>query len=67
MKTNQIVGIVLLGVGGALLYYGYQESQAFSSQVAKAFSGSPTNTALWKMIGGGGLAGLGLFLAAFKK
>ena len=67
MKTNQIIGIVLLVVGCALFYYGRQESQAINSQIVKAFSGSPTDRAMWMMIGGGASAVAGLFFVLFKR
>jgi len=51
-------------VGGVILFYfGYQESQSFGSEVEEFFTGSPSDSAMWMMIGGaaatiGGIVGL---------
>ncbi len=48
-------------VGGLLLlYFGYQESQSFASEVEELFTGSPSDEAMWMMIGGAVAAVIGL-------
>jgi hypothetical protein len=48
-------------VGGLMLiYFGYQESQSFASQVDELFTGSPSDEAMWMMIGGAVAAVIGL-------
>ncbi len=48
-------------VGGLiLLYFGYQESQSLASEVDEFFTGSPTESATWMMIGGAVAAVFGL-------
>lgn len=48
-------------VGGLLLFYfGYQESQSFASEVEELFTGTPSDEAMWMMIGGAIAAVIGL-------
>jgi hypothetical protein len=42
-------------------------SGAFDSKVAKVFTGSPTDKAMWTMIGGAALAALGAFQLFIRK
>jgi len=57
---------IALLVGGLILtIIGINASNSFSSDVARFFTGSPTDKAVWMLIGGvvmgvGGLAGLTL-------
>ena len=66
-KANGLLlGVVLLVIGGVLIYWGYNEAESVRGQLGRAFSGSPTNRVLM-FYGGGAVCGLaGLFLA-FKK
>ncbi|HVQ24930.1 MAG TPA: DUF3185 family protein [Planctomycetota bacterium] len=57
---NKPVWIVLLLVGLALLVYGITASNSVASETSEALTGSPTNKAMWMMIGGGAAALLGL-------
>ena len=66
MNKNTIA-IVMLVAGIALLIWGFNMSGAFDSKVAKVFTGSPTDKAMWTMIGGAVLAGLGAFQLFIKK
>ena len=66
MNKNTIA-IVMLVAGIALLIWGYSMSGAFGSQVSRVFTGSPTDKAMWTMIGGAVLAGVGAFQLFFKK
>ncbi len=63
MNSRSALGVALLLGGVVLLYFGYQESNALASEVAEVFTGSPTDQAMWKMIGGGVLAVFGGILA----
>lgn len=49
---NKAIGLALLAVGIALIVYGINASDSASSHLSKAFTGSPTNKALWLLIGG---------------
>jgi len=64
---NKNVAIVLLVAGIALLVWGYSMSGAFDSKVSRVFTGSPTDKAMWTMIGGAVLAVVGAFQLFFKK
>ena len=57
---NKPLWIVLLLAGAALLIYGYNASNSMASETSEALTGSPTNKAMWMMIGGGAAALLGL-------
>lgn len=59
---NRIAGIVVLVIGVLLLIWGLNASEAFSSGISKVFTGSPTNKAIYLMVGGAILiaAGAGL-------
>lgn len=57
----KITGIILLVVGIVLLGWGYNVSQSISSQFSEAFSGSPSDKAMYLFIAGGICAALGVF------
>lgn len=61
MKKAISAGLLIAGL--FLLYFGYNESQSLQSEVNQFFTGSPSDRAMWMMIGGAaasitGLAGL---------
>jgi uncharacterized membrane protein YidH (DUF202 family) len=60
---NQIFSAVLVVGGVVLIVLGINAMQSFSSDVSRFFTGSPTDKAVWMLIGGILLAGGGL--AAF--
>lgn len=49
---NKIFSIVLLVGGVVLMVLGVQATNSFSSDVSKFFTGSPTDKAIWMVIGG---------------
>lgn len=49
---NKAIGLTLLAVGIALLVYGINAQNSFSSNVSQTFTGHPTNKAMWFLIGG---------------
>jgi drug/metabolite transporter (DMT)-like permease len=62
---NRIVSLALLVGGVVLIILGVQATNSFSSDVSRFFTGSPTNKAVWMLIGGvvaavAGLAGLAM-------
>ena len=61
MMNAKTLGIVLLVVGIILLGWGYNISQSVSSQFSSAFSGSPSDKAMYMFISGGICAVLGIF------
>ncbi len=58
-----IVGLAIFALGIVLLIFGFNESQSFSSDVSRFFSGNPTNRSIWLIAGGAVSVILGLVLA----
>ena len=57
---NKIVSLALLIGGVVLMIIGINATNSFSSDVSRFFTGSPTDKAVWMLIGGIVAAGLGL-------
>lgn len=49
---NRIVAIALLVGGVVLIILGVQATDSFSSDVSRFFTGSPTDKAIWMLLGG---------------
>ena len=49
---NKIISIVLLIGGVMLMIFGIQATNSFSSDISRFFTGSPTDKAIWMLIGG---------------
>jgi divalent metal cation (Fe/Co/Zn/Cd) transporter len=60
---NKIVSLALLVGGIVLIIVGINATNSFSSDVSRFFTGSPTNKAVWMLIGGLVAAVLGLTMA----
>jgi hypothetical protein len=56
---NKAIGLALLVPGIVLIVYGIDASNSVSSDLSRTFTGSPTNKALWLLIGGIGAAIVG--------
>jgi Protein of unknown function (DUF3185) len=64
---NKIVSLALLVGGVVLIVLGTQATNSFSSDVSRFFTGSPTDKAVWMLVGGAvatvaGLVGLTMTL-----
>jgi hypothetical protein len=59
---NKIVSLALLAGGVVLLILGINAMDSFGSDVSRFFTGSPTDKAVWMLIGGivATVLGLGL-------
>ena len=57
---NRIVSLALLVGGVVLIIYGISATNSFSSDVSRFFTGSPTDKAVWMLIGGCVAAVVGL-------
>ncbi len=57
---NRILSLSLLVGGVILLVLGINATNSFSSDVSRFFTGSPTDKAVWMLIGGGAAALVGL-------
>jgi uncharacterized membrane protein YidH (DUF202 family) len=58
---NKAVSIALLAGGIVLIVIGVNATKSFSSDVSRFFTGSPTDKAVWMLIGGIVAAAMGLF------
>ena len=63
---NRITGIALLAVGVALFIWGLSVNDSIGSAFSRAFSGSPTNKALYLLVGGGVLTAVGAYVTFFS-
>ena len=66
---NRIAGAILLIAGAVIFYTGWQEKQTVDSRFTELVSGTPSDQALWLMIGGGvaALAGLVILIARRRR
>jgi len=60
---NKLISLAILAGGIVLVVFGVAATDSFSSDVSRFFTGSPTDKAIWMLIGGIvaiiiGLAGL---------
>ena len=49
---NKAIGLALLALGIMLIIFGIHESDSFSSDVSRFFTGDPTNKSMWLLVGG---------------
>ena len=52
MNTNRLISLAILVGGIALVVIGVAATESFSSDVSRFFTGSPTDKAIWMLIGG---------------
>jgi hypothetical protein len=66
---NKIASIALLVGGVVLMIIGINATNSFSSDVSRFFTGSPTDKAVWMLIGGivAAIAGLTMTLRGGKQ
>ena len=57
---NRILSLALLVGGVVLIVIGISATNSFSSDVSRFFTGSPTDKAIWMLIGGIVAAAIGL-------
>ena len=58
---NKIISLALLAGGIVLIVVGINATNSFGSDVSRFFTGSPTDKAIWMLIGGIVAAVFGLF------
>ena len=51
--------MAMIVAGVILLIYGFSASESFASEVKETFTGNPTDTSMWLIIGGAVLTILG--------
>ena len=49
---NKIISLALIVGGVALIVVGVNATNSFSSDVSRFFTGSPTDKAVWMLVGG---------------
>ena len=54
--NRKVIAIAMLVAGIALLIWGFQMYGAFDSKVSRVLTGSPSDKAMWTMVGGAVLA-----------
>ena len=57
---NKLISLALLVGGVVLIVYGVNATNSFTSDVSRFFTGSPTDKAVWMLIGGIVAAVIGL-------
>lgn len=63
MSTNKIIGIVLIIVGGGLLFFGLQATGSLTEEVHETFTGRFTDETTWYLLGGAAAVVVGLIMA----
>jgi len=60
-SLNKLISLVILTGGIVLVIFGIAATNSFSSDVSRFFTGSPTDKAIWMLIGGVVAIIVGLF------
>ncbi len=60
---SNFVGLAIFALGIVLLVFGLNESQSFSSELSRVFTGNPTDRSVWLIAAGGAAVIGGLVLA----
>ena len=60
--NRRALGIALLVGGVILLFFGFNESESFASEVSEVFTGSPTDRSMWMIVLGSVTAVAGLVM-----
>lgn len=63
---NRVLGIALMVVGLILVFWGLNSSHSAGSEISKVFTGSPTDKAIYLIIGGAVAAIVGAGLAFIR-
>lgn len=57
---NKIISLILLVAGVILILFGFKATDSISSSFSRLFTGTPSDKAVWLLIGGAVLAVAGL-------
>ncbi len=57
---NKVVSLAILVGGILLIIFGVSATKSFSSDISRFFTGSPTDKAIWMLVGGAVAAVIGL-------
>jgi len=64
---QKIIGVIALVIGIMLLVWGHNMATSLGSQVQQAFTGAPTDRAMYFYIGGAALSLYGVFQIIWKR
>lgn len=67
MAVQKLLGIVLLVVGLALIFFGWQSTESVTEQVSETLTGRFTDETMWYLIGGVASAVAGLVMLFMKR
>lgn len=67
MSMSRLVGLVLVVVGGILLYFGYNASESALESVTETVTGRYTDETIMYLVGGAASAVVGVGLLLFGK
>ena len=57
---NKVVSLAILAGGILLIIFGVSATKSFSSDISRFFTGSPTDKAIWMLVGGAVATVIGL-------
>ena len=66
MSTNKLIGIILLVLGGVLIFFGLNATEAPMEEISEAITGRYSDKTMYYLIGGAISAVLGLVLLLKK-
>lgn len=66
MSKYKLIGVVLLALGGILLYFGFNATDSAVEEIGEAFTGRYSDETMMYLIGGGVAAVAGLFMVTKK-
>ncbi len=67
MGATKAIGLVLMVLGGVLLYFGYQSTESFREQLVEGLTGRYSDETMRYLIGGAAAAAVGLVLLIMGK
>jgi len=66
-QQAKLLAIILIVLGGGLLFWGYQLSGGAANELTRSLTGSSTDAVMYRYIGGAVCLAAGLFLFFRKK
>ncbi len=67
MSTTKLAAILLVVVGGILLYFGYTASQSVVESVTETVTGRFSDQITWYLVGGAACAAVGVLMLLFGR
>lgn len=63
---NNLIGIIMLIIGGGLAYWGFEKSEGLQSQLSTAVTGAHTDNVMLLYIGGAVCVAIGIYFMTKK-